>query len=154
MTSVRTISQEDAKTFVDELETINLPTGQFDLRLLRTVLNTLPFEIDLFDAKDELVYFSDGTNRLNQRAMDDLGEKFGEDSKRPILAKILESFHEGAANHYEEWFPAGEKTCYVNYYALRDVDGRYLGCMIFAGDISRIQGFRGIRTLENSPKTD
>lgn len=151
---------EDAKTFIDELGNINLPTGHFDLKLLRTMLNMMPFEIDLIDANDKFVYFTDSDTRMHQRypyqLEQDLLSLHPEKPERirPTVQKILDSFHDGSADHYEQWFPMAGKTCYINYYALRDADGTYLGCMEFTGDITRIQGFRGIRTPHNSEKSE
>lgn len=160
MTRERNLEEENAKTFISEGDLVNLPTGHFDIRLLRTFLNTMPFEIDLIDANDEFVYFTDGDTRMHQRYTEQLGKNLldlhpAEPARiRPTVQKILDSFHDGSADHYEQWFPMGGRTCYINYYALRDADGTYLGCMEFTGDITRIQGFRGIRTPHNSEKSD
>ncbi|MDR0199664.1 MAG: PAS domain-containing protein [Streptococcaceae bacterium] len=146
-------------TFIAGDGTIHLPTGQFDLKLLRAFLNTMPFEIDLIDAEDHFVYFTDGNARMHTRFTDQLGKHLIELHPeepariRPTVQKILDSFHDGSASHYEQWFPMGGRTCYINYYALRDLDGTYLGCMEFTGDIKRIQGMRGVRTPHNSEKT-
>ncbi len=160
MTRERNQAEEDSKTFIDEAGLINLPTGKFDLRLLRTFLNQMPFEIDLIDANDKFVYFTDSDTRMHKRFVEQLGKDLIDlhpaqpERIRPTVQKILNSFKDGSANHYEQWFPMGNKTCYINYYALRDADGTYLGCMEFTGDITRIQGFRGIRTPHNSEKTE
>lgn len=159
MTRQRNQVEEDLKTFINEAGIINLPTGKFDLKLLRTMLNTMPFEIDLIDADDKFVYFTDGDTRMHDRFVPQLGKDLVDlhpdkpERIRPTVQKILKSFKDGTANHYEQWFPMGGRTCYINYYALRDCDGTYLGCMEFTGDITRIQGFRGIRTPHNSDHT-
>ena len=154
----RNLVEEDAKTFFED-GFVNFPTGKMDLRLLRQVLNTMPFEIDLIDANDNFVYFTDGDNRMHDRYVEQLGQNLETlhpekpERIRPTVRKILASFKDGSADHYEQWFPMGERTCYINYYAIRDIDGTYLGCMEFTGDIKRIQGFRGVRTPHNSEKT-
>jgi DUF438 domain-containing protein len=160
MAKVRNIEEENAKTFIDGEGVINLPTGKIDLKIFRQVLNTIPFEIDLIDANDKFVYFTDGDHRMHERFVEQLGQDLlslhpEEPARiRPTVQKILDSFHDGSADHYEQWFPMGDRTCYINYYAIRDIDGTYLGCMEFTGDIKRIQGFRGVRTPHNSEKTE
>ncbi|WP_245811546.1 PAS domain-containing protein [Lactococcus fujiensis] len=160
MTRERNQKDEDTKTFIEEQGLIHLPTGQFDLKLLRTMLNMMPFEIDLIDADDNFIYFTDSDTRMHHRTTEQLNQELlslhpeKPEHIRPTVQKILESFHDGTASHYEQWFPMAGKTCYINYYALRDCDGRYLGCMEFTGDISRIQGLRGIRTPHNSGKSE
>lgn len=155
----RNLIEEDAKTFFED-GFVNFPTGKIDLRFLRQILNTIPFEIDVIDANDKFVYFTDGDKRMHQRYVEQLGQALidlhpeNPERIRPTVQKILASFKDGSADHYEQWFPMGNRTCYINYYAIRDIDGTYLGCIEFTGDIKRIQGFRGIRTPHNSGKSE
>jgi DUF438 domain-containing protein len=152
-----TIETLNNSTFVDDQGVINLPSGKIDLHTLRQVLNLLPFEIDIIDVDGNLVYYSDNDQRVNRRNDALLGtpyiELFGANEK-DALEGMFKDFRDGAADHYEQWFPKNSQTIYNNYYAIRDVDGTYLGALQFTGDITRIQGFRGVRTAFNSGKSD
>ncbi len=151
------IELENSQTFVDGNGVINLPTGKLSLHSLRQVLNMLPFEIDFANADDELVYYSAVDNRVNARSQKSLGKPFVSlfaEADQDAVQNMLTDFHNGAASYFEQWFPKNDKTIYANYYAVRDVDGTFLGTLQFTGDITRIQGFRGIRTAFNSGKSD
>lgn len=151
------IELENNKTLIDEQGLINLPTGKLSLHMLRQVLRVLPFEIDLADADDNLIYFSDNDQRVNTRATKQLGQPFVTTfakEEQEAVAMMLADLHKGAADHFEQWFPKNEQTIYVNFYAIRDIDGTFLGTLQFTGDITRIQGFRGIRTAFNAGKSD
>ena len=126
------IELENSQTIVDGNDVINLPTGKISLHALRQLLNMLPFEIDF--AKPFVSLFAE--------------------ADQDAVQNMLTDFHNGAASHFEQWFPKNNKTIYANYYAVRDVDGTFLGTLQFTGDITRIQGFRGIRTAFNSGKSD
>lgn len=151
------ITVENKKTFIDDNAIINLPSGQISLTMLRQVLNILPFEITLADATDQLVYYSDNDQRLERRQATELGTPLVSlfpDADQPAITSMLAELHQGAADHFEQWYPQNGQTVYNNFYAIRDIDGTYVGTLKFTGDISRIQGFRGIRTVFNSGKTD
>ena len=142
------IELENNKTLIDEQGLINLPTGKLSLHMLRQVLRVLPFEMDLADADD---------NFVNTRATKQLGQPFVATfakEEQEAVAMMLADLHKGAADHFEQWFPKNEQTIYVNFYAIRDIDGTFLGTLQFTGDITRIQGFRGIRTAFNAGKSD
>lgn len=151
------ITLENEKTFVDEQGLINLPTGQLSLKALRQILNILPFEVTFADASDHLAYYSDNEARIEGRKRSEVGIPFVSlFAKEDQLAvqNMLNDLHQGAASHFEQWYPKNDKTIYNNFYAVRDIDGTYLGTLQFIGDITRIQGFRGIRTMFNSSKSD
>ncbi|CAH0416932.1 PAS domain-containing protein [Periweissella fabaria] len=151
------IELEKEKTFVDNQGIINLPTGHLSLTALRQILNSLPFEITFADADDRLAYYSDNEQRIERYAASELGVSFVSlfpKTDQVAVSRMLADLHQGAANHFEQWFPKNNRTVYNNFYAVRDLDGTFLGTLRFTGDISRIQGFRGVKTFFNAGKAD
>ena len=142
---------------VDTQAIINLLTGSLSLNALYQVLNILPFEVTFADENDFIAYYSDNPQRVNSRTVDLLGQPFlslFNQDEQEAISQILRDLHQGAADHYEQWFPQNKQTIYNNFYAVRDEDGTFLGTLQFTGDITRIQGLRGIRTVFNAGKSD
>ena len=109
------------------------------------------------DENDFITYYSDNPQRVNSRTVDLLGQPFlslFNQDEQEAISQILRDLHQGAADHYEQWFPQNKQTIYNNFYAVRDEDGTFLGTLQFTGDITRIQGLRGIRTVFNAGKSD
>ena len=107
------IELENSQTIVDGNGVINLPTGKISLHALRQVLNMLPFEIDFANADDELVYYSAVDNRVNARSPKSLGKPFVSlfaEADQDAVQNMLTDFHNGAASHFEQWFPKNNKT--------------------------------------------
>lgn len=151
------IMLENEKTFISEQGLINLPTGQMTISALRQILNSLPFEITFADANDHLVYYSENDQRIEKHQQAELGlplvSLFAQEDQLAIQ-NMLTKLHQGEASHFEQWYPKQELTIYNNFYAIRDIDGTYLGTLQFTGDITRIQGFRGVKTVFNAGKVD
>lgn len=73
-------------------------------------------------------------------------EKFSNATRKKsvhIVNKILESFKSGKKDAAEFWIQMGDRLVYIRYFAVRDKDGKYLGTMEVAQDITYIKKIEG-----------
>ncbi|GAX03506.1 hemerythrin HHE cation binding domain protein [Secundilactobacillus pentosiphilus] len=143
----------DEKVTLDENNVLHFRTGEIPMEALRVLLNTLPFEVDYVDATDHFKWFSDDGNRIFQRTPDQVGRevlKCHPAKASDKVAQILKEFHAGTRNQFEFWLPLNGHLIYISYYALRDEEGKYLGCFEFTGNIDHLQSLKGTKILENS----
>lgn len=143
----------DKKVTLDSNDVLHFPTGDIPLEALRVLLNTLPFEVDFVDATDHFKWFNDDGNRIFSRTQKQVGEEVLECHPKQASDKveqILKEFHAGTRDQFEFWLPLKGKMVYISYFAIRDEDGKYLGCFEFTGDIAHLQSIKGTKILENS----
>ena len=60
-----------------------------------------------------------------------------------VLEKLLKEMREGKRDKVIVWGPLEGKMTVTGYYALRDKEGKYLGCMEVDQDITEIQKLEG-----------
>ncbi|MFD1484731.1 PAS domain-containing protein [Lacticaseibacillus baoqingensis] len=120
---------------------IMFPTGRLTLTEVQQIFNTIPFEIDLIDHTDHFTYFSDKPNREHVRSVDELNETVAECHPvrvLPVVMKIINSFKDGTKDFVVRPLVMHGHRVFIQYYALRDVDGTYLGTIEFTGSAEPI----------------
>jgi uncharacterized protein len=129
---------------------IQLPSGSFSVDLLIGMLNTLPVDITLVDAQDKVLYFSESSERIFPRARSVVGRSV-QNCHPPksvhVVQDILDSFRAGTRDSEEFYLHLGEKYIYIRYYAMRNVEGDYLGCLEVSQDIAPIQAISGEKRI-------
>lgn len=128
-----------------------LPTGAMDLAQLTNVLRLLPLDLTFVDDTDTVRWFSDSGERVFPRTTAVIG-RLVKDCHPPKsvdkVEKILSDFHEGREDHADFWINLhGEKMIYIRYFAIRDPEENYLGCLEVTQDISEIQKLDGEKRL-------
>lgn len=120
---------------------IHFPTGRLTLSQAQQIFSTIPFELDLIDHTDHFTWYSDRLDREHPRSTDQLEETVEECHPAfivPGVKAIIQSFKDGRRDMVERAVVMkGHKTL-VQYYALRDVDGSYLGTIEFTGNVDHI----------------
>jgi NAD(P)H-dependent FMN reductase len=128
------------KPFVSEAY-ITFPTGKLTLSQAQQIFSTIPFELDLIDASDHFTWYSDKPGREHVRYTSELGEGVDEchpPKALPMVMKIINSFREGTADMVQRPLMMHGHRVLIQYYALRDVDGSYLGTIEFTGSVENI----------------
>ncbi len=133
-----------------EEQIISLPTGNLKLEELIGVLNALPVDITFIDKEDAVRYFSEGKERIFLRTKSIIGRKV-QNCHPPksveAVEKILQSFKEGKRNSVDFWIHYQGKYVYIQYFAIRDRQGHYLGTLEVSQEISGIQKIEGEKRL-------
>ena len=120
---------------------INFPTGRLTLKEVQQIFSTIPFEIDLIDSTDHFAWFSDKPNREHVRNVASLGETVQECHPPlavPAVMKIINSFRNGEKDVVTRPLWMNSHRSLIQYYALRDVNGHYLGTIEFTGSVEYI----------------
>ena len=131
---------------------IRLPSGSFAPRELEAVLNTIPFDVTFVDADDTVQYFSEGRERIFARTRAILGRKVQychPPKSVDIVQRILSDFREGQQDQARFWIELGGKFICIEYFALRDAEGRYLGCLEVSQDLTEKRALTGQQRLLN-----
>ncbi len=129
---------------------VNFETGTLPVSTLETILNTLPIDITFVDADDKVRYFSGSEERIFVRSRAVLGREVQlchPQKSVHMVNQILEEFREGSRDSAVFWIEIAGRMIYIRYLAVRDVNGKYLGCLEVTQDITDIRKIEGQKRL-------
>jgi len=128
--------------------------GNLSQEQLQAVLETLPVEFSVLDAKDEVAAWNRHDTRIFKRPEAALGRNVRDCHPKKSLDKvqaILSEMKTGDRDKARFWIDlpgdAGTRKVMIEYYALRNGEGEYLGCLECSQDITEIQGLSGENRL-------
>jgi len=129
--------------------------------MVQAMIETLPAEITVIDSNDEVVAWNKHDTRIFKRPMTCMGLDFRQCHPGSSLAKveeILSAMKSGAKNNCCFWIDLEVKPgepkhkILIEFHALRNENGEYLGCMEFTQDVEDIRRLQGQkRLLDNQP---
>jgi DUF438 domain-containing protein len=129
---------------------ILLPTGSFSVAELQAVLNGLTVDLTFVDADDTVRFFNQAPERIFTRTRAILGRKVQQchppDSVH-IVERILQDFKSGRQDRAEFWIELGGKFVHIEYVALRDGEGRYVGTLEISQDLTAKRKLEGEKRL-------
>ena len=129
---------------------IDLTTGHLPTEVIDAILCNLPVDISFVDAEDKVAYYSDSCHRVFPRSPGVIGRDVKNchpPKSLHMVNEILEAFKRGDRNKAEFWLELGGKFIHIQYLALRDKQGTYLGCLEVGQDATRIRSLQGQRRL-------
>lgn len=129
---------------------IRLPSGSFSLPELAAILNTIPFDMTFVDKDDRVSYFTQGKERIFARSRAILGRKVQQchpPSSVKVVEKILGDFKSGREDHAAFWIGIKDRFIHIEYFALRDTDGHYLGTLEVSQDLTEKRTLEGEQRL-------
>lgn len=128
---------EDIKLeFADE--EVHLSGGSLKLEELNALLNTIPAEITFVDKDNINKYFNDG-EKLMKRPKMALGRNVMtcHPPKVQVMANaIIDDFKNGRKDNVPVWMEKAGKTLFVNYIAVRDEEGKFVGTLELVQDMT------------------
>jgi len=127
---------------------------RMDEKLVKAVMETIPAEITVIDANDEVVAWNRHENRLFHRPMTSMGLNFRKCHPEHSLGKVEQIVAEmkaGTRKKARFWIRAkvGEDRhlALIEFFALHDEGGKYLGCLEVTQDIEEQLHLKGERRL-------
>ena len=125
---------------------MQLPSGSFSAEEIMAILNTLPVDMTFVDKDDKVKYFSQSSERIFQRNRAILNRDVRHchpPASAHIVDKILDDFKTGRQSRAPFWINMGGKMIYIEYYALRNDNGEYLGCLEVSHNITPYRELEG-----------
>jgi len=130
--------------------------GKLPENVLEAVLETIPIEFSIVDENDKVLAWNKHETRIFKRPTGIVGRDVRNCHPKNSLDKvetILEEMKAGSREKARFWIdlpigPDDEKQkVLIEYYALRDSNGKYLGCLEASQNITDIQSLTGQKRL-------
>jgi PAS domain S-box-containing protein len=130
--------------------------GKLNEILKESFLETIPFEFSVIDEKDKVVAWNRHDTRIFKRPAAVIGRDVRNCHPKKslhLVEKLLEEMKSGERNKARFWIDLNvddadiSRKIMIEYYALRDKEGKYLGCIEATQDITEIQKLQGQKRL-------
>jgi len=124
--------------------------------MVKAMIETVPVEITVIDANDEVVGWNKHENRLFHRPMSCMGLNFREchpERSLAVVEQIVAEMKAGTRDDARFWIDlpvpgdTGNHKILIEFFALRDSARAYLGCMECAQDVEAHRVLEGQRRL-------
>jgi DUF438 domain-containing protein len=129
---------------------VQLPSGSFTSKEIMAILNTIPVDMTFVDKHDKVKYFTQGGHRIFARSRSIINRDVRlchPPGSVDIVEKILEDFKSGRESHAPFWIQMQGKFILIEYYALRDEKGDYLGTLEVSQDLTHARSLEGERRI-------
>jgi DUF438 domain-containing protein len=128
--------KEETKPELSSGEVV-MPGGHMTVPQLTALLNIIPMEISFIDADNINRYFNEGPKVFKRAGMAIDREVFSCHPPKiePIVRSILDSFRDGSKDSVPVWMEKNGRTMLVNYLAVRDRKGNYMGAVELVQDM-------------------
>ncbi len=125
-------------------------TGALSFEQLKQILKLLPIDISFVDDEDRLRFYSDPPHRIFPRTPQVIG-RLVQNCHPPksvaMVQKILASFKQGLSDTAEFYLQIQGRFVHIQYYAVRSMDGKYLGTLEVSQDATHLRGLQGEKRL-------
>ena len=130
--------------------------GKLPEKVLEAMLETIPMEFSVIDENDNVLAWNKHDTRIFKRPKGVIGKNVIKCHPKRSLDKvetILKEMKEGTRDKARFWIdlPIGEnkekQKVLIEYYALRDDAGNYVGCIEASQNISEIMNLKGENKL-------
>ncbi|MGB9893043.1 MAG: PAS domain-containing protein [Candidatus Saccharicenans sp.] len=131
-------------------EFIKLKTGKLTTDQIDLIFQTLPVDVSFVDENDTVVYYSEKKDRIFTRVPGVIGRQVQNchpAKSVAVVEKILKSFKSGQKDTAEFWIQIEGRFIHIRYFAVRDENGNYRGCLEVSQDVTEIRQLQGQRRL-------
>jgi hypothetical protein len=154
---MRQSGQAQAEPVVPEQQASSLPEGLISLATgaltqeqINLMLTHLPVDVTFVDEHDRVRYFSQGLERIFDRSPAIIGREVTKCHPPQSVHRvtiILDDFRSGKRDVAEFWIQMGGQFIHIRYFALRDAQGTYKGCIEVSQNVTHIRALEGERRL-------
>jgi PAS domain S-box-containing protein len=130
--------------------------GELKKDTLEAVLEKMPIEFSVLDKNDEVLAWNKHKTRIFKRPEAVVGLNVRKCHPEKSLNKvetIIKEMREGKRNKARFWIDLTlpdyeeKQKIMIEYYALRDRNGKYIGCLEASQNISELQKLKGQQRL-------
>lgn len=118
--------------------------------IIGALLDALPVDITFVDDEDRVRYFSKEGKRIFARNRKIIGTKIQKCHPQKsvhVVNQLLEDFRNNKRDSANFWIDLKGRKIYIRYFAVRNKEGRYAGCLEVTQDITDIQKITGEKRL-------
>ena len=148
--SVRPVGKGKPTEFVSEDGEVVFGSGKLSVGMLEAIFSHLPIDMTFVDANDRVQFFSESPERIFVRSRAIVGRSVQlchPQNSVHVVEEILNDFRDGKRDSAEFWINLGGKTIHIRYFAVRDEESKYLGCLEVSQDITEIMKITGEKRL-------
>ncbi len=130
---------------------------QMNAEMVKAMIETIPAEVTVIDANDEVVGWNKHETRLFKRPMTSMGLNFREchpQKSLHLVERIVSEMKNGTRDAARFWIDLAVPTdstrkhkIVIEFFALRDASKKYLGCLEFVQDIDDFRRLEGEKRL-------
>jgi PAS domain S-box-containing protein len=128
--------------------------GELPKDVLNAILETIPIEFSVLDKNDKVMAWNKHETRIFKRPKGVVGKNVRNCHPKSSLYKveqIIDDFKSGKRNKARFWIDLTiedkKEKVMIEYYALRDNEGKYIGCLEASQNITEIQKISGEKRL-------
>ncbi len=141
---------KEEKESISKDGAIRFETGILTHKELNFLLNNIPGDFTFVDKDNIVKYFSNSKDRFFARTKAIIGRTV-ENCHPPASVHVVESivndFKSGKKDKESFWISMGDKFVLIQYFAIRDENGDYIGTLEFSQDVSEIRSLEGEKRL-------
>ena len=127
-----------------------LSEGGLSPKQVDLILRSLPLDLTFVDSDDRVQYYSAGAERIFPRSPGIIGRSV-QNCHPPksihVVQKILDSFRSGEQDSADFWIRMEDRFIIIRYFAIRDGQGNYEGCLEVSQDVTGIRALEGEKRL-------
>ena len=129
---------------------------QMNQEMVAAILETIPAEVTVIDHNDEVAGWNRHDQRLFKRPLTSMGVNFRQchpESSLPMVERIVDEMRRGRRDVARFWIDmtvpddSVKHKILIEFYALRNPAGKYLGCMEFTQDVEPARRLEGQKRL-------
>ena len=132
--------------------------GTLSKEIVDSIFETIPFEFSVIDANDKVLAWNKHDTRIFRRPVGVVGRDVRNCHPKKsvhMVEKIVDEMKSGKRDLTRFWIDLAldpdhqekKSKVLIEYYALRDDAGKYLGCMELSRNITEIQSLSGEKRL-------
>jgi len=128
--------------------------GNLPEDVLKAVIETIPIEFSVIDKNDKVLAWNKHDTRIFKRPIGVIGKdvrdchpKKSIDKVENLLREMKEGTRDKARFLIDLSINDKKQKVMIEYYALRDIDGKYIGCLEATQNITEIQSLTGEKRL-------
>lgn len=131
-------------------EVFSSPTGSLTQSQMEAMFKVLPFDLSFIGADDRVKFYSDPPGRIFPRSPAVVGRRVQNCHPPKSVAtveEILRSFKHGEKDSAEFWLESRQAFIHIQYFAVRDENGAYLGTLEVSQDATHLRSLAGEKRL-------
>ena len=144
------LEKKEEKKGLTEGGYVKFETGLLTTKEISLIFNTLPGDFTFVDKDNIVKYFSNSKDRIFARTKAIIGrtvENCHPPASVHVVEDIVNDFKEGKKDSESFWIKKGDVFVMIQYFAVRDENGEYIGTLEYSQDIAPIQAITGEKRL-------